>query len=102
MIMANVATAKNQLSRLLRRVKLGESILITDRNRPVARLVPIESGECQGSEADLIGALCHSGVVCPPTGKRLDVEQFLAAPRPVLRADASLARAVIEDREEAR
>lgn len=68
MITASVATTKNQLSRLLRRVKLGESILITDRNRPVARL---------------------------------DVEQFLAAPRPVLRAGTSLARAVIEDREEA-
>ena len=101
MITASAATARNQLSRLLRRVKLGESILITDRNRPVARLVPVESSEGHGSEVDVIGALMHSGVVCAPTGQRLDVEQFLAAPRPALRAGTSLARAVIEDREEA-
>lgn len=37
---ANIATAKNELSRLLRRVKRGETIVITERTRPVARLPP--------------------------------------------------------------
>ncbi len=34
---------KNSLSRYLSRVKAGEIITITDRNKPVARLVPIST-----------------------------------------------------------
>ena len=38
----NVQTAKAQLSRLLEQVRLGEEILITRGDQPVARLVPVE------------------------------------------------------------
>ena len=38
-----VAELKNNLSRHLRLVESGEVIEITDHDRPVARLVPIES-----------------------------------------------------------
>jgi prevent-host-death family protein len=38
---AAVAELKAHLSRFLRRVKAGEEILVTERNVPVARLVPI-------------------------------------------------------------
>lgn len=37
---ATVTEAKNGLSALLDRVKAGETILITDRGRPVAQLAP--------------------------------------------------------------
>jgi prevent-host-death family protein len=42
----NVYEAKTQLSRLLRRVRAGEEIVIAAAGRPIARLVPIapESG----------------------------------------------------------
>jgi prevent-host-death family protein len=43
-ITVNVREAKTQLSRLLRRVTLGEEIVITRSGEPVARLVPIERG----------------------------------------------------------
>jgi prevent-host-death family protein len=36
---ATITEAKNQLSALVDRVKHGETIVITDRGRPVARLV---------------------------------------------------------------
>src|SRR5262245_15169712 len=36
---ATITEAKNQLSALIARVQHGESIVITDRGRPVARLV---------------------------------------------------------------
>jgi prevent-host-death family protein len=39
----NVYEAKTQLSRLLRRVRAGEEIIIADAGRPVARLVPLAS-----------------------------------------------------------
>lgn len=38
----NVYEAKTHLSRLLRRVRAGESIVIADAGRPIARLVPLE------------------------------------------------------------
>jgi prevent-host-death family protein len=37
----NIGEAKNQFSRLLRRVKMGEEITIANRGVPVARLIPM-------------------------------------------------------------
>jgi prevent-host-death family protein len=42
---ATISEAKNQLSALIDRVRHGETIVITDRGRPVARLVSALSGE---------------------------------------------------------
>jgi len=39
MISAGIKDVKNNLSRLLTQVKAGEEILITERGRPVARIV---------------------------------------------------------------
>jgi prevent-host-death family protein len=41
----NTHEAKTQLSRLLKRVALGEEITIASRGKPVARLVPIPPKE---------------------------------------------------------
>jgi prevent-host-death family protein len=37
-----VAELKNNLSRLLRSVEIGEAIEVMDRSRPIARIVPVE------------------------------------------------------------
>lgn len=97
---ANIATAKNELSRLLRCVKRGETIVITERTRPVARLQPIDAGASLG-EADL-GPLIAAGALLPPTGQPLDVAAFLAAPRARLAPERSLTAAVVAEREEGR
>lgn len=39
---ATISQLKNGLSAYLRKVKLGESVLVMERKKPVARLVPIE------------------------------------------------------------
>lgn len=39
---AGVREVKNRLSEYLRRVKQGEIIYITERNVPVAKIVPVE------------------------------------------------------------
>lgn len=93
---ASIATAKNQLSRLLRRVKQGETILITDRNHPVARLEPVLASD------DTLGQLHAAGILSPPNGAPLDVRAFLAGPRPRLTAARSLTAAVLAEREENR
>ncbi len=97
---ANVAAAKNELSRLLRRVRRGETVVITDRNRPVAKLVPIDPAE-PPAEAD-VAALLASGALIPPAGAPLDVSRFLAAARPRVPASASLTSAVLAERRETR
>ena len=97
---ANIATTKNELSRLLRRVKRGETIVITERNRPVARLQPIEAGAILG-DADL-QSLVAAGVLAPPAGPPLDVAAFLAGPRARLTSKRSLAAAILAEREEGR
>ena len=38
-----VAELKDQLSRHLRAVEAGEEIEVTDRNRPIARIVPVRA-----------------------------------------------------------
>jgi prevent-host-death family protein len=40
-----VAELKNNLSRLLRSVQIGEVIEVMDRTRPIARIVPVERRE---------------------------------------------------------
>lgn len=91
---ANIATAKNQLSRLLKRVKRGETILITDRNHPVARLEPVSETD------DTLQRLQALGVLTPPNQGPLDVRAFLKAPRAKLRPNHALSAAVLSEREE--
>ncbi len=76
---ATITEAKNGLSSLLDRVRAGESILITDRGRPVARLEPVTAmGETDGRllRLERAGSL-RIGQAAPPidlvrqTGPRL-------------------------------
>lgn len=45
MVNAGIKEVKNNLSRLLARVKAGEEILITKRGKPVARIVKENQGD---------------------------------------------------------
>lgn len=42
---ATISDLKNRLSAYLRRVRAGESVLIFDRDEPVARLTPVEGAD---------------------------------------------------------
>jgi prevent-host-death family protein len=92
---ANIATAKNNLSRLIELVKAGETIVITDRHRPVAQLRPMSG------LATPMGELHASGLLSPPGGP-LDVASFREAPRATVALAESLAAAVIAEREAGR
>jgi len=59
----NVADLKDLLSAYLRQVREGEEILIKDRTRPVALIVPLSARN--DVDAD-IGALVASGRARPP------------------------------------
>lgn len=72
----SVSELKAHLSAQLRHVKAGEDILVVERGRPVARLVPI-GGEVD--DADM-ARLVAEGLVRPGTGE-LD-NSFWRATRP--------------------
>lgn len=58
---AKIAELKNSLSRYLDHVREGGQVLVMDRDRPVARIVPVEpAGE--GAE-DLLARLERRGLV---------------------------------------
>ena len=40
----NILEAKNKLSQLVKRAQAGEEVVIANRGKPVARLVPTETG----------------------------------------------------------
>jgi prevent-host-death family protein len=93
----NVSQAKSKLSHYIDEVKHGESFLIFDRNRPVARLEPVVEGSLGHSERAL--AMVHSGVVSPPR-HALDTGAFLGRRKVRLSPGVSVVRAVLEERRE--
>jgi prevent-host-death family protein len=50
---ASISQAKNRLSAYVDMVRRGESIVITDRGTPVARLTPLEPGSREHADAQL-------------------------------------------------
>lgn len=65
MISAGIKDVKNNLSRLLTRVKAGEEVLITDRGRPVARIVKENQGD--KSIRTALGSLVQKGLITLPS-----------------------------------
>jgi len=92
---ASVSEAKNGLSGLLSEVRRGESVLITHRGRPVARIEPCQVA---GPEAeDAISELLQRGVAAPPRAP-LDVERFLGVPAARLTGGVSASEIVATER----
>lgn len=96
---ANISTTKNNLSKFIDEVRAGQSILIVDRDTPVARLEPV--GKCQGSNEPL-AELERNGIVNIPQ-KPFDVTGFLNRPTRVrLSRGESVTDAILEEREAGR
>ena len=62
MTSVGIRRLKNQLSRYVRRVAAGDRVLVTDRGRVIAALVPPPSGEAASRHDALVAA----GLVRPP------------------------------------
>ena len=96
---ASITEARNAFSGLLKRVRLGETVLITDRGKPVARIEPCGSADSDDRQAAAL--LARRAVVAPPQAT-LDVHGFLKAPRPRLRPGVRAGDAVSADLDEDR
>ncbi len=71
----------------------GETVMITDRRKPIAILKPMESDRT----LDSLTGLFSEGILRPPI-RKLDVGAFLKIPPG--RSSRSLTEAVIEERDE--
>jgi prevent-host-death family protein len=96
MTTASVTQAKNNLSKLLKKVRHGESVLILDRNVPVARLEPLAAGSKEADEARLI-ELERQGLLKRGKGKL--PKDFWTRPRPKFKG--SVVETLLKMREEA-
>lgn len=92
---------KARLSEYLARVKSGEEVLVTDRGRPVARLVPVGAETIVDDEAEAarLAAMEKEGLL--RLGSNTLPEGFFEKERPE-DPEGLLVEAVLEEREEGR
>ena len=91
-----IAELKNRLSYYLRRVRRGESILVCDRDRVIARIERVgPPATVPESDRDWLERLERRGVIRRGTGKL--TREWLAN-RPVVRTD--IVAAVLRERDE--
>jgi prevent-host-death family protein len=96
---ASITETKNHLSALVDRVKHGETVLIVDRGRPVARLESVV-GEASGDPEGRIARLERGGVV---KRARMPIpKDVLARKPPRARRGASISQALLEERRDGR
>jgi prevent-host-death family protein len=96
---ATITEAKNQLSALIDRVQHGETIVITDRGRPVARLVSALTGAAQDPEGRLARLARRGGLrraTAPPP------RAVIARKLPAMKGSAGVVEALLEERREGR
>ena len=96
MATVNIADLKNNLSAHLERVRAGEELLIKDRNRPIAKIVPLASGEDLDAEEMELAAM---GLARLPTGNL--PASFWKSPAPRVSFKDAVA-AVVSERDESR
>jgi prevent-host-death family protein len=92
---ATISELKNRLSAYLKKVRAGQSILIVDRDEPIARLERIEKDAVEGGR---LARLERAGLVRRGSG-RIDVP---ALRRGLPRSGASVLGALLDDRREGR
>ena len=92
----SITQLKNSLSAYLRDVKAGEEVLITDRGRPIARLVPVSSSD---SMEEHLKEMERKGLLRRGTGRL--PEDFWDMPR-MEDPEGLVLKALLQEREEGR
>jgi prevent-host-death family protein len=93
---AGIAALKAQLSRYLDAVKGGQEVVITERGRAVAKLVPLDATERRESRRD---RLIRAGLLQAGAGR---VRASLLKPPRGPRVGAGVLRALLAERGEGR
>src|SRR5215470_8981945 len=96
MTTASVSKLKASLSEYLRRVKGGEEVLVSERGRPIARLVPVTGRDAL---PDHLAELARQGLA--RIGSRRLSRAFWELPRP-RDPNGSVLKALLEERDTGR
>lgn len=91
----NIAELKNHLSSFLADVKRGEEILISDRNQPIAKIVPLHNTSDFSAE-EL--ALAAAGILRLPEEAEVSAS-FLKEKRSTLKSETAI-KAITDERDE--
>lgn len=91
---ASISELKNQLSAYLQRVRAGQTVIVYDRNRPIARIDRVADED----DDDRIVELQRAGIITPPS-EPLPLD-LIRTPLP--RAEHSVVEALLEERTEGR
>jgi len=94
---ATVSKLKATLSEHLARVKAGEEVIVTERGKPIAKIVPL--GRDQSDLPAHLLELARAGLIRLGSGKRPN--GFRNMPRPAV-PDGAGVKAVLEERESER
>ncbi len=95
MIQTNLSHAKKHLSELIARVAAGESVIVTKRGKPVARIEPIGTVDVGGDEA-VVAELAALGLLRQPPDPGAE---RLVEPPVELDQGVSVLEALLEERE---
>ena len=96
---ASISEAKNRLSALLDLVRKGETVLITDRNRPIARLAPLDP-TTRASQDSRLRELERTGVL--RRARSHPGRDFLKGLPPAPKPQGDLLAALLAERNEGR
>lgn len=96
---ASITETKNGLSGLLEAVKNGESVLITEHNRPIAELTPVSLDHFEGKA--WLQALVSDGLV-RVSSKPLDFKKFVSLELAKPGKPVESVKALLEERDSGR
>jgi len=91
----NIADLKARLSAHIRYVQRGEEVLVCERNKPVARIIPCNLKDYSEQEKELIAR----GVMTPPLKRKRPSRSW---PKPAGNISVDIARQVWEEEREGR
>ena len=91
---AKIANLKNNLSRYLDHVRRGGSVTVLDRDRPVARLVPLPH-KGAGGASERLARLERQGLIRRGTGRGFATPKT----RKPTRLPGGVLRSLLEERE---
>jgi prevent-host-death family protein len=95
MRVVNIANLKARLSAHIKYVREGEEVLVCDRNKPVARIVPCNLEGYSAQEKDLIAR----GALTPPLKRRRASDSW---PKPVGNISQEVMDRIMEEEREGR
>lgn len=98
---ASVTETRNRLSAILDQVKEGETFLILEHGKPVARLEPVREIEGKSAEEAQLADLERRGIVIRHGSGRIP-KKLLDKPPIKLPKGESVLKALLEEREEER